>query len=50
MGIYFSFEDLLKNLNPEKGGAAPPPLVVWVDLPPGPLPLRRAALQVSLNR
>lgn len=25
MGIYFSFEDLLKNLNPEKGGAAPPP-------------------------
>ena len=24
MGIYLSFEDLLKNLNPEKGGGAPP--------------------------
>lgn len=24
MGIYVSFEDLLKNLNPEKGGGPPP--------------------------
>lgn len=25
MGIYFSFEDLLKNLNPERWGGGEPP-------------------------
>lgn len=30
MGIYFGFEDLLKNLNPEKGEGAP--LVVRTGL------------------
>lgn len=49
MGIYFSFEDLLKNLNPERWGGRRAPLVVRVGLPLGPLPLRRRALRVSIT-
>lgn len=51
MGIYFSFEDLLKNLNPEKGVGVgrPPPLVVRVNLPLGPFPFWRQALRVSIT-
>jgi hypothetical protein len=49
MGIYFSFEDLLKNLNPEKREEAPPSPVVRLNLPLGPPALRRRALRVSVT-
>lgn len=50
MGIYLSFEDMLKNLNPEKGGGAPPLSVARGDLPLGPHPLRRRALRICGSR
>lgn len=30
MGIYFGFEDLLKNLNPEKEAGEPPLWFGWI--------------------
>lgn len=41
MGIYFSFEDLLLKSKSRKAGTSPP-LWIGVDLPLGPIALRRA--------